>query len=528
MPDYIVVGGGSAGCAVAGRLSEDSTASVTLIEAGPRDKSIWIRYPVTFYKSFQSSMMQWFNAEPLKHQNNMEKQLGQSRVLGGGSSLNAMVYMRGAPEDFDRWEEHGAEGWSYKDVLPYFRKAEHNEVFSNEAHGQDGPLWVSNQTYTLPLTKAWVKACQEAGLPYNHDFNSGNLAGAGLYQLTTRNGRRCSAVDAYIRPNLHRKNLNVITDKQVTRIVVEKGRAVGVEYVENGRAAILRAEREVVVCSGALGSPRLLLLSGIGPAGQLRSVGVNVVHDLPGVGENLQDHTDCYLIYNLQTDSSYDKYKKLRWQAAAAAQYALFRSGPITSNICEGAAFWWGDKSDPVPDLQYHFLPGAGIEEGVATTDRGNGCTVNVYACRPKSRGRIALRSADPNVAPLVDPNYLSDPYDVDRMIDGIALGQEIMSQPALRSYLGAMQHPRKPLHTRKEFEDYVRQYSQGSYHLSGACKIGTDPMAVVDPKLRVHGIDGLRVADTSVMPFVSSSNLNAPAIMIGERAADFMKGNHG
>ncbi|MCL8000236.1 FAD-dependent oxidoreductase [Brucella sp. 21LCYQ03] len=526
MPDFIVVGGGSAGCAVAGRLSEDPDVSVTLFEAGPKDSSIWIRFPVTFYKSFKSSMLQWYKVETLKHQNNTEPSVGQARVLGGGSSLNAMIYMRGAPSDFDRWVEHGAEGWGYKDVLPFFRKAENNEVYSNDAHGQDGPLSVSNQQYTLPLTKAWVKACQEAGIPYNLDFNSGELQGAGLYQLTTKNGRRCSSADAYLRPAKKRGNLNVVTNKQVTRIIIEGGRAVGVEYIENGRVATMRAEREVIISSGAVGSPRLLMLSGIGPAASLEKAGVKVIHDLPGVGQNLQDHTDCFMIYNLKSDSSYDKYKKIRWQMAAAAQYALFGSGPITSNICEGGAFWWGDKSDPTPDLQYHFLAGAGIEEGVETTESGNGCTLNVYACRPKSRGQISLRSSDPNVAPIVDPNYLSDPYDVDRLIDGIRLGQEIMDQPAIRKFVSNAHLPEKPLKSRKDFEDFVRKYSQGAYHLSGACKIGKDAMAVVDRQLCVHGIDGLRVADTSVMPFVSSSNLNAPAIMIGERAADFIKGN--
>lgn len=526
MPDFIVVGGGSAGCAIAGRLSENPDVSVTLFEVGPRDSSIWIRYPVTFYKSFQGALMHWYKVETLKHQNNLETQVGQARVLGGGSSLNAMVYIRGAPSDFDRWQAHGAEGWSYDDVLPYFRKAENNEVYSNDVHGQEGPLCVSNQQHTLPLTKAWVKACQEAGIPYNPDFNSGDLKGAGLYQLTTRNGRRCSSADAYLRPARKRGNLQVITNRQVTKILVEGGRAVGVQYLENGRLATLRAEREVVISSGAIGSPRLLLLSGIGPANELRSAGVDVVHDLPGVGSNLQDHTDCYLVYNLKSDSSYDKYKKLRWQMAAAAQYALFNNGPITSNICEGGAFWWGDQADPTPDLQYHFLAGAGIEQGVATTASGNGCTLNVYACRPRSRGRIALRSSDPCVPPLVDPNYLSDPYDVDRLIDGIRLGQDIMGQPSMQKFVAESHLPQKPLNSRAEYEAFVRTYTQGSYHLGGACKMGTDEMAVVDPQLRVHGIDGLRVADTSIMPFVTSGNLNAPAIMIGERAADFIKGN--
>lgn len=526
MPDFIVVGGGSAGCAIAGRLSEDPDVSVTLFEAGPRDSSIWIRFPVTFYKSFKSSLLHWYKVEKLRHQNDTEPNVGQARVLGGGSSLNAMIYMRGAPSDFDRWVDHGAEGWGYKDVLPYFRKAENNEVYSNDVHGQGGPLSVSNQQYTLPLTKAWVKACQEAGIPYNPDFNSGNLQGAGLYQLTTKNGRRCSSADAYLHPARKRRNLKVVTDKQVTKIIIEGGRAIGVQYVENGRVETMRAEREVVISSGAVGSPRLLQLSGIGPAAELQRAGVQVVHDLPGVGQNLQDHTDCFLIYNLKSNTSYDKYKKLRWQAAAAVQYALFGSGPITSNICEGGAFWWGDKSDPTPDLQYHFLAGAGIEEGVETTASGNGCTLNVYACRPKSRGRITLRSSDPSVPPIVDPNYLSHPYDVDRLVDGIRLGQEIMEQPSMKAFVSESHLPAKPLRTRTEFEAFVRRYTQGAYHFSGACKIGRDEMAVVDPQLRVHGIDGLRVADTSVMPFVSSSNLNAPAIMIGERAADFMKGN--
>lgn len=526
MPDFIVVGGGSAGCAIAGRLSEDPDASVTLFEAGPKDSSIWIRFPVTFYKSFKSSLMQWYKVETLKHQNDLETQVGQARVLGGGSSLNGLIYMRGAPSDYDRWAAHGAEGWGYKDVLPYFRKAENNEVYSNEAHGQDGPLSVSNQQHTLPLTKAWVKACQEAGLPFNPDFNSGELKGAGFYQLTTKNGRRCSSADAYIHPARGRRNLNVVTNKQVTKIIIEGGRATGVQYLDNGRLATMRAEREVVVSSGAIGSPRLLLLSGIGPASDLKRIGVEVVHDLPGVGQNLQDHTDCFLIYNLKSDTSYDKYKKLRWQFAAGMEYALFGSGPVTSNICEGAAFWWGDKSDPTPDLQYHFLGGAGIEEGVETTASGNGCTLNVYACRPKSRGRIALRSPDPAVAPIVDPNYLSHPYDVDRIVDGIQLGQEIMAQPSMQKFVSEAHLPKKPLTTRAELEAFARKYTQGAYHLSGACKMGTDEMAVVDPQLRVHGIDGLRVADTSVMPFVTSSNLNAPAIMIGERAADFLKGN--
>lgn len=526
MPDYIIVGGGSAGCTIAGRLSEDESASVALFEGGPSDKSPWIHLPVTYYKTCKSNLLQRFKLEKLKHQNNMETDTGQARVLGGGSSVNAMVYIRGCPEDYDRWAASGAAGWSYKDVLPFFRKAEGNERFSNDVHGSEGPLTVSDPRQILPISKAWLKACQEAGIPYNPDFNSGSQAGTGLYQLTVRNGRRCSAVVAYLNPARKRRNLTIFTNKQITKILIRAGRAYGVEYIEEGRTKTIHADKEVIVCSGALGSPKLLLQSGIGPADELRSVGVNVVHDLAGVGKNLQDHTDCYLVYDLKEASSYDKYKKLRWQIAAAAQYALFRNGPIASNVCEGGAFWHGDPNDPVPDLQYHFLAGAGVEEGVDGTPSGNGCTVNVYACRPKSRGEIRLRSSDPTVAPIVDPNYLAEQYDVDRMIDGVRIGQDIMAQPSMAKFVGAAHLPSKPLKTKAEFDAFVRKNTQGAYHLSGACKMGTDDMAVVDPKLRVHGIDGLRVADSSVMPYVVSGNLNAPTIMIGERASAFIKGN--
>lgn len=525
MPDFIIVGGGSAGCTIAGRLSEDPSVTIELFEQGPSDTSPWIHMPVTYYKTCKT-LLQRYKLETLRHQGNLDTDTGQARVLGGGSSVNAMLYIRGAPQDYDGWDAGGATGWSYRDVLPYFRKAESNETFAGEAHGQDGPLSVSDQRFTLPLSKAWVKACQEAGIPYNPDFNSGEQKGTGLYQLTTRDGRRCSAAVAYLNPARKRGNVKVHTGLEVTRILVEGDRAVGIEYISSGRPVQLRAEREVIVCSGALGSPRILQLSGIGPAAMLEKAGVKVVHDLPGVGENLQDHTDCYLIYELKSASSYDKYKKLRWQVAAAVEYGLFRSGPITSNVCEGGAFWFGDKSDPLPDLQYHFLAGAGVEEGVDTVPSGNGCTVNVYACRPKSRGRIGLRSADPRVAPVVDTNYLSHQYDVDRLIDGVKLGEEIMSQPAMQKFISHTHQPAKPLKTHAEYEAFVRKHTQGAYHLCGACRMGTNDMAVVDPQLRVRGLDGLRVADSSVMPNVVSGNLNAPTIMIGERAADFIKGN--
>jgi choline dehydrogenase-like flavoprotein len=301
---------------------------------------------------------------------------------------------------------------------------------------------------------------------------------------------------------------------------------VGVECREDGRRTILRAEQEVIVCAGAIGSPRLLMLSGIGPAAHLRDVRVAVTHDLPGVGQNLQDHADIFLTHELTGPYSYDKYKKLHWQAWAALQYGLFRSGPIASNVCEGGAFWWGNRDDRLPDLQFHFLPGAGIEEGVDTVPGGNGCTLNMCHTRPRSRGTVTLRTADPRDAPVVQPNYLSDPYDLDVFVAGVKLGETIMRQPALAKYLRRAHLPAKPLRTRQDYEAFVRGHAQGALHPSGACRMGTDDMAVVDPFLRVHGIDGLRVADTSIMPRLISGNTNAPAIMVGERAADFIKGN--
>ncbi len=391
--DYIIVGGGSAGCTIAGRLSENAAATVALFEAGPSDRNPFIHLPVTYYKT--QRMLQRFDLEPATAMHNVVQNSGQARVLGGGSSVNAMVYIRGCPEDYDRWSESGATGWTYKDVLDYFKKAEGNRVFAGEAHGTEGPLTVSSLKSTLPLTAAWLQACQQAGLSYNPDFNSGSQAGCGPFQATIRDGRRCSAVVAYLGPARKRKNLKIYTDKSVIKILVEKGRAVGIEYLDGNEKKTLRANQEVIVSSGAIGSPRLLMLSGIGRAHELKAVGVKVEHDLPGVGQNLQDHTDAYLIYDLKGQHSYDKYKKLRWQMAAATEYALFRSGPITSNVCEAGAFWWSGTDSALPDIQYHFLAGAGVEEGVDTTPSGNGCTLNVYGCRPYSRGTIRLRSAD-------------------------------------------------------------------------------------------------------------------------------------
>jgi len=528
MVDYIIVGGGSAGCVIASRLSEMKDTSVLLLEQGPRDWNPYIHIPVTYYKTAKGNLLSRYKIEPLEEGRTAEfPEMVQGRVLGGGSSVNGMVYMRGIPQDYNNWEEHGCEGWSYKDVLPYFRKSETNDRLAGEAHGTDGPMYVSDQRHTLALTKTWLKACQNYGVPFNPDFNSGQQMGCGFYQLSMRNGRRESAATAYLNPARSRKNLKIKTGQQVTRIVIEDGRATGVEYLENGKLKIERAEQEVIVSSGGIGSPHLLLRSGIGPAEHLKSVGVPVVHDLPGVGENLQDHIDVFLIYDLTGPYSYDKYKKLHWQVAAGLQYFLFRNGPVTSNIAEGGMCWYGsDKIENVPEIQYHFLCGAGVEEGSDTTPSGNGCTINIGLMRPRSRGRLYLRSSNPSAAPVIDTRYLSDPYDVDCMVEGVRIGQEIMESEVLRPYIRDVHRPGSVLKTTEEREHFVRETVQTAVHPCGGCKMGVDDMAVVDPQFRVHGIDGLRVADSSAMPFLPSGNLNGPVIMMGERAADFIKDN--
>lgn len=524
MIDYIVIGGGSTGCVVASRLSEDPDCSVVLLEEGPRDVNPYIHIPGAYYKTAQGSLLKRMPWIPRPEQDRSEAPtMVQASVLGGGSSVNAMIYIRGVPSDYERWVELGATGWGYRDVLPYFLKAEDNNRFCNESHATGGPLGVSDIDYIHPLTRAWLLACQQAGLPYNADFNGGDQAGCGLYQITARNGRRSSAAAAYIRPARKRRNLRVETGARVTRILIEKGRAVGIEYVKGGRTRILRAGREVVLSAGAVNSPKLLMLSGIGPAEHLQKQGIKVNADLPGVGQNLQDHIEISLIYQLTGPHSYDKYKKLHWKALAGLNYLLFRGGPASSNLIEGGAFWWGDKDEPVPDIQYFMVVGAGIEEGVDAVPGGNGCTINLGQIRPRSRGRISLDSANPVEPPRIVPNYFAEPQDLEALTDGTMFAMEIMEQPAIRRYL-ARRHVPAALSSRQEIRDFCRREAHAALHPAGTCRAGEDDMAVVDPQLRVRGVSGLRVADASIMPTLISGNPNAVCIMIGEKAADHLK----
>lgn len=525
--DYVIVGGGSSGCVLAARLSENPDARVLLLEAGGKDSNPYIHLPVGFAKMTTGPLTWGLVTAPQKHANNREISYVQARVLGGGSSINAEVFTRGVPQDFDRWaQEEGCPGWSSEEVRPLFLRLEGNQILADRHHGTDGPLGVSNIADPQPITRAFVQACQQFGMPYNPDFNGARQEGAGVYQTTIRDARRCSAAVAYLRPAMKRTNLTVETGCLATRILFAGNRATGVEYVRGGSLRKVHAESEVVVASGAVGSPKLMLLSGVGPAAELRGLGVPVVHDLPGVGRNLQDHFGIDIVYELSGPYSLDKYNKLHWMAWAALEYALFRSGPVASNVVEGGAFWYDDRSQPVPDLQFHFLAGAGVEAGVPAIPSGSGCTLNSYTLRPRSRGSVTLRSADPTAAPIVDPNYIAEPEDLKTSVEGVKVSRELMNQPALAKYIRKEHFPGGAVRTQADFEAYARQYGRTSYHPVGTCRMGSGDDAVVDPTLRVRGLEGLRICDSSVMPSLIGSNTNAPVIMIAEKASDLIRGN--
>ena len=524
--NYIIIGGGSAGCVIAARLSEDPSVTVTVLEEGPRDWSPYIRFPGTYYKTAQGSLLKRYRWEPTPGAERAGTDtMVQASVLGGGSSVNAMVYIRGNPRDYDGWAEAGARGWTYRDVLPYFKRSEDNEDFCNDAHAVGGPLGIARPGYIHPLTKTWLRACQQAGFEYRSDFNGGHQAGCGIYQLTARNGRRSSAVSAFLRPAMGRQNLQVVTGARVTRIILEHGRAVGVEFVRRGKTQSLRADTEVVLSAGAINSPRLLLLSGIGPAAELRALNIPVQADMPGVGQNLQDHLEMSMIYELTGIDSYDKYKSIWWKPWAALQFLVGRTGPIASNLIEGGGFSRGSPTDELADLQYFLVVGAGIEEGVDTVPSGNGCTVNFGQVRPKSRGTVALRSADPAAPALIAPNYLSEQYDIDCLSEGLLKVQEVMRTPEISRFIAGRHFPQRELHDRAEIAAFLRKNVHAALHPTGTCRIGADPLSVVDPELRLHGVAGLRVADASVMPNIVSGNTNAACIMIGEKAADHIRG---
>lgn len=520
--DYIIVGGGPAGCVLANRLSEDASVKVLLLEAGGSDWNPLFHMPAGFAKMTKGVASWGWETVPQKHLKNRVLRYTQAKVIGGGSSINAQIYTRGNAADYDLWAgEDGCTGWDYRHVLPYFKRAEDNQRFNDDFHSYGGPLGVSMPSAPLPICDAYIRAGQELGIPYNPDFNGREQAGVGFYQLTQRNRRRSSASLAYLATIRDRKNLTVRMNAPVRSIDLEKTLVSGVTLM-NGE--VLHANREVIVSSGAIGSPKLLLQSGIGPADHLKKAGVNVRHDLPGVGENMQDHLDLFVIAECTGDHTYDGVAKLHRTLGAGLQYIFLRSGPVASSLFETGGFWYADPDARSPDIQFHLGLGSGIEAGVEKL-KNAGVTLNSAYLHPRSRGTVRLASNDPAAAPLIDPNYWSDPHDRKMSLEGLKIAREIMQQDALKPYVMAERLPGPKVVSDDDLFDYACANAKTDHHPVGTCRMGTDAMAVVDLELKVRGLEGLRVCDSSIMPRVPSCNTNAPTIMVGEKGADIIRG---
>ena len=517
--DYVVIGAGSAGCVVAARLSENPANRVVLLEAGPRDTNPWIHIPLGYGKTMTDPSVNWcYETEPEPNLDNRRIFWPRGRVLGGSSSINGLVYIRGQAEDFDHWRQLGNPGWSFEDVLPYFRRSEDQIRGADDLHGTGGPLAVSDVRDRHPLCEAMVESALAAGIPPTKDFNGPSQEGVGYYQLTTRNGRRCSAAVGYLRPAMKRPNLRVITDALAERILFRGKTATGVDVRSNARSMRVNAAAEVILSGGAINSPQLLLLSGVGPAEHLAAMGIETVHDLQGVGRNLQDHYTTRLGLRCRFPITVNDVMTSRLRMAKVGiQYLLNRTGPLAIAAAQVGIFTRTRPELATPDIQYHFFIFS-ADRPTEGLHKFSGFTLNVCQLRPESRGEIVLKSTDPAQPPAIHANYLATELDRATLVAGLQLGRRLMQHPAMQRYIEAEHLPGPKVQTDDEMLAYARAYGGTIFHPTSTCRMGTDPGAVVDPELRVHGLRNLRVAGASIMPTVVSGNTNAAAIMIGEK----------